>query len=215
MQKPRLRNDSGSGQFIGEFASLQYDYYRIILLQAVYIISDNQYFALGAAALLKHQHASIISPEELLVRTSALEGVCYMFIRCRVMHRQLCRHLKKMACHLIFFLPGNSYCRGARLLSCFWPAMISAKSFHDRSAHVARYFSRSRQEINTPATRTRIHMAAEGMEHYISWVNARSVTPKIAYSHHRALVNTVGIENVSIHTLFLSEYIAASHIALS
>jgi hypothetical protein len=47
------------------------------------------------------------------------------------------------------------------------------------------------------------------------WVKTRSTYPRIVHSHHRALINTLGIDNVSIHTLFLSEYIAAGRIALT
>ena len=173
-------------------------------MKAVYIISDNQYFALGAAALIKHQQAIIVSPEELLNQNPGISsGDCYIFVRNRVLHRRLCCYLKQTNCNLIFFLPG------------FWPARISAKSFRERSAQVARYFSRSCPENTTLSGRARMSMAAAGLERYMRWVRARSISHQAAHSHHRALIKTVGIENVSIHTLFLSEYIAASLIALS
>ncbi|HHQ4087665.1 TPA: hypothetical protein ACSPZB_004230, partial [Citrobacter freundii] len=191
-------------------------FYRMFKMKAVYIISDNQYFALGAAALIKHQQAIIVSPEELLNQNPGISsGDCYIFVRNRVLHRRLCCYLKQTNCNLIFFLPGLRYRSGTKLLPCFWPARISAKSFRERSAQVARYFSRSCPENTTLSGRARMSMAAAGLERYMRWVRARSISHQAAHSHHRALIKTVGIENVSIHTLFLSEYIAASHIALS
>lgn len=184
-------------------------------MTAVYIISDNQYFALGAAALIKHQQVNIISPEELLNHPPGLcHGVCYIFVQDRMLHRQVCHYLKQMSCNIIFFLPGLRCCMGPKLLPCFWPARISVKSFRDRCVQVARYFSRSGPENTTPARLARMCVAAEGLEHYIRWVNVRSISSKVAHTHHRALIKTVGFENVSVHTLFLSEYIAVSHLAL-
>lgn len=69
--------------------------------------------------------------------------------------------------------------------------------------------------MTTPARQQRVCIAAEGIDHYMRWVNARSASPKVVHNHYRALLNVLGIDKVSIHTLFLSEYIAAGRIALS
>lgn len=185
-------------------------------MNSVYIISDNQYFALGAAAILTHKKAMIISPEAVLAQVGRItDAVCYIFVRDRMLHRQLCRYFKHTYCNLIFFLPGIRYSGDPKLLSCFWSARISARSFHTRSTQISRYFKRYPSEMTTRARHRRVCIAAEGMEHYMRWVKTRSTSPRIVHSHHRALINTLGIDNVSIHTLFLSEYIAAGRIALT
>ncbi|MEG5888244.1 hypothetical protein UXP46_23705 [Enterobacter ludwigii] len=185
-------------------------------MTSVYIISDNQYFALGAAAMLTHQKALIVSPEAVLNQEITItDGICYIFARDRMLHRQLCRYFKHTYCNLIFFLPGIRYSGDPKLLPCFWSARISAKSFRTRSTQISRYFKRYPSEMTTRARHKRVCIAAEGMEHYMRWVNARSTSPRIVHSHHRTLISTIGIDNVSIHTLFLAEYIAAGRIALT
>lgn len=73
-------------------------------MSSVYIITDNQYFALGATAILIHQNAVIVSIEAVLKHETTLtEGICYIYVQDRMLYRQLCRHFKFTFCNLIFF----------------------------------------------------------------------------------------------------------------
>lgn len=59
-------------------------------MTSVYIILDNQYFALGAAAMLTQLKALIVSPEAVLNQEiTVTDGICYIFVRHRMLHRRL------------------------------------------------------------------------------------------------------------------------------
>lgn len=43
----------------------------------------------------------------------------------------------------------------------------------------------------------------------------KSSSAKELFYHKKSIINLAGIENVTIHTLFLAEYIIAGHIAMN
>lgn len=54
-------------------------------------------------------------------------------------------------------------------------------------------------------------LISQGVETYVTWIKASSKDAKVVHRHYRAVINSVGIESVSVHNLFLTEYIAVGH----
>lgn len=76
----------------------------MFILRRVYIISDNQYFALGIAGLFYKVDANIIRPQDIFDKKQFLEeGMCYVYIKNRKLHQQLCHCFRYMSCKFIFF----------------------------------------------------------------------------------------------------------------
>lgn len=86
-------------------------------------------------------------------------------------------------------------------------------SFRKRSTQLSRYLCQYYPENSTALKRIRLHKIAEGVDSYMLWISTRSVSPGKIHAHHRALMSMIGLKKVSVHTLFLSEYIAAGHLA--
>lgn len=59
-----------------------------------------------------------------------------------------------------------------------------------------------------------MELISQGVEKYVTWINARSKDAKVVQRHYRAVIKSAGIESVSVHHLFLTEYIAVSHMLM-
>lgn len=54
----------------------------MFILRRVYIISDDQYFALGMAGLFYKLNVNIIYPQDIFDKKQFLEGgICYVYIK--------------------------------------------------------------------------------------------------------------------------------------
>lgn len=183
-------------------------------MSPIYIISDNQYFAMGIEALLPPDVALIVSPHKVLNDSLRITGkLCYIYVKNRTLHRQICSFLKHINCRMIFFLPEGKFLNTPKLISWFWSARISLEHFRQHSKQVASFFKETETGSISSARYRRVIKVAEGLDRYMVWVRSHGISRSMVHNHHRALITTMGIEKVNIHSLFLSEYIAAGYIA--
>ena len=59
-----------------------------------------------------------------------------------------------------------------------------------------------------------MELISKGVETYVTWIKASSKDAKVVQRHYRAVKKSAGIESVSVHNLFLTEYIAVSHMLM-
>lgn len=187
----------------------------MFILRRVYIISDDQYFALGMAGLFYKVNVNIIYPQDIFDKKQVLEGgICYVYIKNRRLHQLLCHYLRYMTCKFIFFLPNAHYDVEAKFRYYFWPAKIDLHSLRKRTAQVSLYYNYNIHFTLTSASQRSIEFISQGVETYVAWIKASSKDAKVVHRHYRAVINSVGIESVSVHNLFLTEYIAVGHMLM-
>lgn len=190
-------------------------YNRMFILRRVYIISDDQFFALGIASLFYMVNANIIRPEDIFNKKQVIEeGVCYLYIKNRKLHQQLCHYFRCMPCKFIFFLP-NAHCDiEAKFRYYFWSAKIDLHSLMKRTAQVSLYYNYNVHFTLTSAAQRSMELISQGVETYVTRIKASNKDAKVVHRHYRAVIKSVGIESVSVHNLFLTEYIAVSHMLM-
>lgn len=178
-----------------------------------YIISDNQFFALGAASLVYKKDVSILSPEAVLNGTVDVHrGVCFIYLKDRNLHRMVCQLLECSKCKLIFLYDrGHGFEFNRQLSSRLWPAKLAVNDFIIRTLHIHKYINKRIFTHITETKKKHILIAAKGLDYYIRWVRGRSVNPKTIHNHYRSFVHAAGVGNVSVHSLMLSEYISVAY----
>lgn len=181
-----------------------------------YIISDNQFFALGAASLVYKKDVSILSPEAVLNGTvDVFRGVCFIYLKNKNLHRMVCQLLEYSKCKLIFLYDSGHGVEFNRQLSPrLWPAKLAVSDFIRRTLHIHKFINKCIFTNITETKKKRILIAAKGLDCYMGWVRGRSVNYKTVHNHYRAFVHAVGVGNVSVHSLMLSEYIAVAYATL-
>lgn len=178
----------------------------------IYIVTDNQYFALGIACLYNKINTTIICPQDLLDKKHSLNGgICYVYIKNRKLHHVLCRYLRNMPCQFIFFLPTVNIDIKSKYIFRFWPVKIDLNTLRKRFTIVSLYNNYNLNAKLSPASIKRIELMSQGIESYITWVMASSKDAKEIHRHYRAAIKSTGIDRVNVHNLFLAEYIAVGH----
>lgn len=181
-----------------------------------YVISDNQYFSLGAAAVIKNNDVKILSPNDIINGKVKLErGICFIYIKNIMTHRVVCHLLRRSMCELIFFCDyGHSVEFNKNISPRFWSARIGLKRFRYRTTHINRFATDSVVNKISDLKLSHVFMASKGLALYIRWIYSRSGNTKIAHNKYRTLIQAVGIDRVSIHTLLLSEHMSVAFISI-
>lgn len=179
------------------------------MLKKVCVISDNQYFSAGLRFLLEGgNYVTVKLPHEIKNSAELLPmDIVYVYIRNRKLHRQVCRYLRGLSSRPIFFLRQAIHQQGLEFH--FWDARMSPDSFCQQISTASSHKNRRYLARQTPCNRRRIARASEGIEYFNQELKAKKVSIKAMHNHHRQLLKVFGIESVSIHNLYLSEYMAA------
>lgn len=178
-------------------------------MKKVCIISDNQFFSAGLRVLLEGKNQvtiklpqSIEGGAELL-----LIDIFYVYVRDRKLHCRVCRYLRGLSSRPVFFLKQAIPQQGLEFY--FWDARMSSDSFRRQFLTACPHKNPRYLERQTPSNRRRVARASEGIEYYDRVLRAKKKNTKAIHNQHRQLLKVFGIENVSVHNLYLSEYMAA------
>lgn len=183
---------------------------QVFSMNKMYVISDNQYFNLGVLGILK-KNVIVINPQDILDRTKGLDGgICFVYIRDRDLHYRLCYSFRNALCKFIFFLPNMQCVMEPAILHHFWPATLDTLTFQERTSKISHDFNLTL----TPSRLRLINDLSQGIVYYTCWIRKRCNNPKTIHNHYRDIIKAAGIYGVSVHNLFLSEYIAVSYMVI-
>lgn len=178
-------------------------------MNVICVISDNSFFSLGFKSLQSPgDTVLVLTPLKAIENNKLLKGVdfFYVFITNRQAHLQLCKQLRQVSGAIVFFIDFDL--SETTVHSCFFPSRSSLQTFkqitHTRRKGMQRSF-------NAPSGRNmqRIGHAASGLADYLACVSEKAQSAKSMHNYKRVLLRGLGINTVSIHNLFMSEYIAA------
>ncbi|WP_330982558.1 MULTISPECIES: hypothetical protein [Enterobacterales] len=178
-------------------------------MDVICIISDNCYFSLGLESLQASDRKVLsLTPSQILENNHLLNevSVFYVFVRNRQVHLLVCAFLEKAKGRIFFFI--DRMLTDTVVQSFFLPSMaplrvVEFMCYDSLWRKPNAFFSISERN------RQRINYAASGLPHYMSWLRKNTHSSKDIHNQHRALLKVLGINTVSVHSLFLSEYIAA------
>lgn len=184
-------------------------------MKKVCIISDNQFFSAGLRSLLEGEyHVTVKLPLDIENSEELLKmDIIYVYVWNRKLHYRVCRYLKRLSLRPIFFLRQAIHQRGLEYY--FWDARMSPDNFLQQILTVGKHKNPRYLEQQTLCNRQLVARASEGIESYNRLLMAEKMTMKTLHNHHRKLLKIFGIESVSIHKLYLSEYMAAGLNAVS
>ncbi len=185
-------------------------------MKKLYLISDNQYFMLGAATLLKVYEVCSLSPGQFIDNAVKINNdVCLVYIRDRDKYIEICKAIRHHDCELIFLLDVGENCIfSPKLPSRIWNARISVYGLLGKFIQLEKHICEKIFRNISSSKARHITMAAKGLKRYQSWLFYKANNSKATHNYYRALVHAVGIENVSVHTVLLSERIAMASMAV-
>ncbi|MEV4978507.1 hypothetical protein MRBLME3_001642 [Enterobacter ludwigii] len=185
-------------------------------MESLTVISDNQFFTLGIKSLLSPSKVTIYLPDVALAEDFSLtSGFFIVYIKNREMHRDLCRKLSGVINKLIFFLPLNQIVNNeCELHPCFLSAKLTPLELTGKLKSASAIFSKEFTSSITLKDRIVLANISKGIDAYMRKMKSTLKCPKQTHRHTKRMMSLLGIYNVNVHNLFLSEYIAAGYLPL-
>lgn len=184
-------------------------------MKRICVISEDQFFTQGLVFLLEGEYQVIpFYPERTLTALELNEfDIIFVYVRDRILHRHLCIILRTVAPKLVFFLKHSI--KKTCLEDHFWDTRMSPERIRKRIPALLRIRETCYLDRLTSANQLKIVMASVGLEGYSQLLKAQNMSMAAIHGHHRQLLKLFGIKNVSIHNLYLTEYMSAGLCAAS
>jgi hypothetical protein len=184
-------------------------------LKDIIIISDNNYFSLGASLLLKKFNVMKLSPAHVLKDNYVDRTALYLlFINNRESHKEVCKKFQGSYCNMVFFLPVDTNIeKENNFHPCFWSAKITQRCLSKRVFKILNKYPPPLFHTLSSSRKSELVKISLGVGFYMEKLLVTKLHSKSIHRYSRKITSLVGFSNVNIHNIFLSEYIAAGHVA--